>query len=90
MKQGDIIALSGNSGLSTGPHLHFEYHLNGEAVDPLPYLGSEIQSAAAMLADPALAPESGQSSGVSASEVELFHAIKAYLDTKFAKLMKGT
>ena len=42
VKQGDIIALSGNTGLSTGPHLHFEFYLNREAVDPLPHLGSEI------------------------------------------------
>ena len=50
VKEGDIIALSGNTGLSTGPHLHFEYYLNRVAVDPLPHLGSEIQSAAARLA----------------------------------------
>src|SRR5208282_2812322 len=49
VKQGDIIALSGNTGLSTGPHLHFEFYLDREAVDPLPHLGSEIQSAAATL-----------------------------------------
>ncbi len=53
VKQGDIIALSGNTGLSTGPHLHFEFYLNGDAVDPLPHLGAEIQSAAATLAGPA-------------------------------------
>lgn len=36
--RGQMIATVGNSGLSTGPHLHYEIQLNGKAVDPLTFV----------------------------------------------------
>lgn len=40
VKQGKVIAFSGNSGASTGPHLHFEIRIDNRHVDPLRYLDS--------------------------------------------------
>jgi murein DD-endopeptidase MepM/ murein hydrolase activator NlpD len=91
IKEGDVIALSGNTGLSTGPHLHFEFYLNGEAVDPLPHLGEEFQSAAATLAPSPILAVPGLAGGFSSatmSEIKSFPAIKAYIDDEVARLMK--
>lgn len=41
---GQVVALSGNSGNSTGPHLHFEIHERGAHIDPLAVLARERQA----------------------------------------------
>ncbi len=42
VRRGDIIALSGNSGLSLSPHLHYEVRYEGMRVDPIHYFFMEL------------------------------------------------
>jgi murein DD-endopeptidase MepM/ murein hydrolase activator NlpD len=38
VKLGEILGQVGDTGMSTGPHLHLEIHVNNEPVDPFAFL----------------------------------------------------
>ena len=42
VRAGEPVGLAGNSGRSTGPHLHFEVRDQGQCADPLEYLGTTV------------------------------------------------
>ncbi len=42
VERGQVVAYSGNSGVTSGPHLHYEVRNNGESVDPLNYMFADL------------------------------------------------
>ena len=42
VKRGDVIAYVGNTGISTAPHLHYEVHKNGKAVNPINFFFNDL------------------------------------------------
>ena len=43
MHIGEVVGLIGSTGRSTGPHLHYETRVNGEAVDPQKFLRAGVR-----------------------------------------------
>ena len=43
VRRGEIIAYVGSSGLSTGPHLHYEVRINGRAIDPMGVMPNTVR-----------------------------------------------
>ena len=38
VNQGQVIGYIGNTGVTTGPHLHYEVHIGSDVVDPVKYI----------------------------------------------------
>ena len=44
ISQNDVIGTIGNTGVTTGPHLHYEVHIGSDVVDPIKYLNIKVSN----------------------------------------------